>query len=211
MAVDLTVTDETLTVTLADGRVLSVPLAWYPRLAQATTAERAHWHLLGGGYAIEWPDLDEHIGVAGLLAGRRSGESEASLKQWMASRKIDDQNFRTSSWTTLCQRAQSQGRQMARSCSNKKFAALVDQETSTLCDYEPPTSDAEYNLLFSQSQALTAKISAITDADQMAGNHPHVADRIFDRTQRFCQHVPLAGNVSEASQKLTSEISALCR
>jgi hypothetical protein len=86
LAVDLTVTGETLSLVLADGRSLSVPLAWYPRLAQGTQAERAHWHLLGGGYAIEWPDLDEHIGVAGVLAGRRSGESEASFKRWMASR-----------------------------------------------------------------------------------------------------------------------------
>jgi len=76
MAVDLSITGETLTVALADGR----------RLAQASTAERANWQLLGGGYAIEWPDLDEHIGVVGLLAGRRSGESEASLKRWADSR-----------------------------------------------------------------------------------------------------------------------------
>ena len=86
LAVDLSVTDDTLTVALADGRSLSVPLAWYPRLAQATEAERANWQLLGGGYAIEWPDLDEHIGVGGLLAGHRSGESAASLKRWMATR-----------------------------------------------------------------------------------------------------------------------------
>jgi hypothetical protein len=86
LAVDLAVTCERLTVALADGRSLSVPLAWYPRLAQATEAERAHWQLLGGGYAIEWPELDEHIGVAGLLAGRRSGESKASLERWIASR-----------------------------------------------------------------------------------------------------------------------------
>lgn len=85
-AVGLSVTGDTLTVTLGDGRSLSVPLAWYPRLAQATEAERDHWQLLGGGYAIEWPDLDEHIGVAGLLAGHRSGESPASLQRWMASR-----------------------------------------------------------------------------------------------------------------------------
>ncbi|MCL4202979.1 MAG: DUF2442 domain-containing protein [Pirellulaceae bacterium] len=85
-AVDLSVTGSTLTVVLADGRALSVPLAWYPRLAQATQAERAHWQLLGGGYAIEWPDLDEHIGVASLLAGHRSGESPASLQRWIASR-----------------------------------------------------------------------------------------------------------------------------
>ena len=86
MAVDLVVTGKTLTVSLADGRSLSIPLPWYPRLMQATEAQRANWQLLGGGYAIEWPDLDEHIGVASLLAGRRSGESEVSLKQWVASR-----------------------------------------------------------------------------------------------------------------------------
>ena len=57
-----------------------------PRLTQATEAERANWQLIGGGYAIEWPDLDGHIGVAGLLAGHRSGESEASLNRWVASR-----------------------------------------------------------------------------------------------------------------------------
>ncbi len=86
LAIDLAIAGETLTVALADGRSLSVPLAWYPRLAQASTAERANWHLLGGGYGMEWPDLDEHIGVVGLLAGRRSGESEASLKRWADSR-----------------------------------------------------------------------------------------------------------------------------
>ena len=86
LVVDLTITDESLTVGLGDGRSLSMPLAWYPRLEQASEAERANWNLLGGGYAIEWPDLDEHIGVAGLLAGRRSGESEVSFKRWLDSR-----------------------------------------------------------------------------------------------------------------------------
>ena len=70
LAVGLSITSETLTVNLADGRSLSVPLVWYPRLTHAMETERANWHLLGDGYAIEWPDLDEHIGVAGLLAGR---------------------------------------------------------------------------------------------------------------------------------------------
>ena len=86
LAVDLTITSENLTVGLGDGRSLSIPLTWYPRLAQASEAELANWQLLGGGYAIEWPDLDEHIGVTGLLAGRRSGESETSFKRWMESR-----------------------------------------------------------------------------------------------------------------------------
>lgn len=87
VAVDVAVTDEGLTVELADGRSFHVPLAWYPRLFHAADGERQNWRLLGDGYAIEWPDLDEHIGVEGLLAGRRSGESLQSLKRWLASRR----------------------------------------------------------------------------------------------------------------------------
>lgn len=86
LAKTLNLSADRFSVELADGRSLSVPLAWYPRLMQATEAERAHWRLLGGGYAIEWPDLDEHIGVANLLAGHRSGEGATSLKQWLAMR-----------------------------------------------------------------------------------------------------------------------------
>lgn len=86
LAIDLAVEVDLFTVALADGRSLSVPFSWYPRLIQATEAERANWRLLSGGDAIEWPDSDEHIGVAGLLAGHRSGESLASLKRWMADR-----------------------------------------------------------------------------------------------------------------------------
>jgi hypothetical protein len=86
-AVDVSVTDDDLTVRLADGRRISVPLAWYPRLLNATQDERMHWQLLGDGYAIEWPDIDEHIGLEGLLAGRPSGESPQSLKRWLDSRR----------------------------------------------------------------------------------------------------------------------------
>jgi hypothetical protein len=86
LAAEVTFSGEMLTVRLADGRSLSVPLEWYPRLARATEQERGNWHLLGDGYAIEWPGLDEHIGVVGLLAGRRSGESSASFQRWLASR-----------------------------------------------------------------------------------------------------------------------------
>lgn len=88
VAVHVTVTEDKLTVDLADGRSLMVPMVWYPRLMHGSPAERQHWQLLGDGYAIEWPDLDEHIGVEGLLAGRRSGESPQSLARWLASRAI---------------------------------------------------------------------------------------------------------------------------
>lgn len=87
-AIEVTVTDDDVTVNLVDGRRMHVPLSWYPRLFYASDAERQNWQLLGDGYAIEWPDLDEHIGVEGLLAGRRSGESSQSLKRWLASRHL---------------------------------------------------------------------------------------------------------------------------
>jgi hypothetical protein len=86
VAVKVDLTADHLIVELADGRSLTVPLAWYPRLLHGSPAERQNWQLLGDGYAIEWPGLDEHIGVEGLLAGRRSGESQASFNRWLASR-----------------------------------------------------------------------------------------------------------------------------
>lgn len=80
------VTDERLTAHLAGGRTLSVPRAWLPGLVHGSAEERANWRLLGEGDAIEWPDLDEHVGVEGLLAGRGSGESETSFQRWLAAR-----------------------------------------------------------------------------------------------------------------------------
>ena len=80
----VSVTDDTLTVELNDGRSLSVPLAWYPRLHNATRTERDRWELIGKGQGIHWEDLDEDISVEGLLAGRPSGESQASLRRWLA-------------------------------------------------------------------------------------------------------------------------------
>ena len=86
VAVSVKVSDGHITVELDDGRLLSVPLDWYPRLLHATQAERDHWELWGDGYAIEWPHIDEHISVEGLMAGRRSGESAASFARWLAGR-----------------------------------------------------------------------------------------------------------------------------
>jgi hypothetical protein len=86
-AVSVDITEDNLIVDLADGRRMIVPLAWYPRLMYATPAERKNFQLLGDGYAIEFPDLDEHIGVEGLLAGRQSGESQKSLEAWLNARR----------------------------------------------------------------------------------------------------------------------------
>ena len=87
VATHIEATDERLTVHLTDGRTIGVPLSWFPRLVHASDGERANWRLLGDGDAIEWPDLDEHVGVEGLLAGRGSGESAASLERWLAARR----------------------------------------------------------------------------------------------------------------------------
>ncbi len=78
--------EDSLTVRLDDGRTLSVPLAWYPRLLNGTKAEREKYELIGGGEGVHWPELDEDISIAGLLAGRRSAESAASLAKWMEER-----------------------------------------------------------------------------------------------------------------------------
>jgi len=85
-AIDVRVSEDTLSVELSDGRTISVPLDWYPRLTHATAEERSHWRFIGRGHGIHWEDLDEDISVEGLLAGRPSGESQSSLKKWLASR-----------------------------------------------------------------------------------------------------------------------------
>lgn len=86
LAIRVTLTEDTLSVDLADGRTIAVPLDWYPRLAHATAEERATWRLLGGGRGIHWPAVDEDISVANLLNGEPSAESQTSLKKWLAAR-----------------------------------------------------------------------------------------------------------------------------
>ncbi len=85
---NVTVTDEALTVDLSDGRTLSVPLAWFPRLLHATPAERNNWRLIGKGHGIHWEELDEDISIEGLLIGKPSGESQTSLKKWLKTRSV---------------------------------------------------------------------------------------------------------------------------
>ena len=86
-AKDVTVTDDTLSVDLSDGRTISVPIAWYPRLSHAKPEERENWRLIGGGHGIHWEDIDEDISIEGLLAGKPSGESQESLKKWLEKRE----------------------------------------------------------------------------------------------------------------------------
>src|SRR5260370_23177156 len=82
----LRVTENALTVDLIDGRIITLPLGWFPRLAHGTKAERANWRLVGDGTGIHWPDLDEDISVASLLAGNKAGETQESLRRWLAAR-----------------------------------------------------------------------------------------------------------------------------
>ena len=84
LATYVVVSDQSLTISLSDGRTLSLPLAWYPRLQHGTPAERNNWRLVGDGVGIHWPELDEDLSVEGFLAGRKSIESVRSLKKWLA-------------------------------------------------------------------------------------------------------------------------------
>lgn len=85
--VNVIMTDDTLALDLEDGRTISIPIGWYPRLAHGTPAERAHFQISGAGYGVHWPDLDEDIGVEGLLLGKKSTESPASFERWLQRRK----------------------------------------------------------------------------------------------------------------------------
>ena len=87
LAQSVSVSDDALVADLEDGRTITVPLAWFPRLARGTPAERAKWRLIGRGEGVHWPELDEDISVASLLAGRRSGETQESLRRWLERRE----------------------------------------------------------------------------------------------------------------------------
>ena len=86
LAQDVALTEDSLIVDLADGRTISVPLAWYPRLLHSTVKERNNWRLIGKGQGIPWPDVDEDISVANILLGKPSGESQSSFQRWLENR-----------------------------------------------------------------------------------------------------------------------------
>ena len=85
-ALNVAITNDTLRVDLSDGRSISVPIAWFPRLLHSSEQERNNWRLIGKGQGIHWEDVDEDISIEGLLAGRPSGESQESFKKWLANR-----------------------------------------------------------------------------------------------------------------------------
>ena len=86
-ATNLIFTEDTLTAELSDGRTISVPLAWYPRLVHATQEERDNWEMLDDGRFFHWPDLDEDLSVEGFLAGWPSRESPQGFKRWLEAKK----------------------------------------------------------------------------------------------------------------------------
>jgi Protein of unknown function (DUF2442) len=86
-AISVTVTDDTLSVDLEDDRTIAVPIGWNPRLVHGTLAERANVQISGAGYGMHWPELDEDIGVEGLLLGKKSTESAASFERWLQRRQ----------------------------------------------------------------------------------------------------------------------------
>jgi hypothetical protein len=77
---DVAFSEDALSVSLRDGRVISVPLVWYPRLLNATPAQRKNWEIAGGGYGIHWPEIDEDLSTEGLLRGARAPKSHSPAK-----------------------------------------------------------------------------------------------------------------------------------
>jgi len=117
-AQNVTVTDESLIVELSDGRTISAPLAWYPRLLNGVAEERNNWRLIGGGEGIHWPALDEDLSVESLAAGRPSGESGESIKQWLEARQILTRSTRGGT------KSRQSGLQRVRRRMSKKSTAL---------------------------------------------------------------------------------------
>jgi hypothetical protein len=87
IATHVVVTDDSLIVDLEDGRTISVPIVWYPRLLHASREERNNWRFVGRGEGIHWPELDEDLSIENILSGKPSGESQQSFNQWLEKRQ----------------------------------------------------------------------------------------------------------------------------
>jgi hypothetical protein len=84
--IEVRISDDTVAVDLADGRTISVPIAWYPRLLHGMPEERNNYRILGGGDGIHWPELDEDVSLENIILGQPSGESQSSFARWLAGR-----------------------------------------------------------------------------------------------------------------------------
>jgi hypothetical protein len=87
-AQNLAITEDSLIVDLSDGRSITVPIAWYPRLQHGTSGERDNWRWIGDREGIHWPDLDEDISIENLVLGQPSGEGQDSFRQWLEGREL---------------------------------------------------------------------------------------------------------------------------
>ena len=76
---DVRCDEDSLEVDLVDGRTISVPLVWYPRLLEASAAQRANWQIAGGGFGIHWPEIDEDLSTEGLLRGAPASRKPLSI------------------------------------------------------------------------------------------------------------------------------------
>lgn len=79
-------TEDSLIADLNDGRTITLPLGWYPRLTHASHKERENWRVIGRGEGIHWPELDEDISIENIIIGRPSGESQRSINDWLNQR-----------------------------------------------------------------------------------------------------------------------------
>jgi len=86
LAEKISIDEESLIVDFIDGRTITIPLEWYPRLLHGTPQERNNWRMIGRGEGIHWPELDEVISVENVWAGKPSGEGQRSLKRWLEER-----------------------------------------------------------------------------------------------------------------------------
>ena len=109
-AVRARIIDDAVAIDLSDGRTVTAPLAWYPRLLHGTARERRHWRLIGGGEGVHWPDLDEDLSVEGLLAGRPSAESQESFKKWLQGRPRANKRMQPARPTSRTDRARRRAR-----------------------------------------------------------------------------------------------------